>query len=141
MTDKSEWRALLDQLVEFLNRRDQDAQKLWWVLSSLRGPDDISTPGDVKYATTSVLRYEIGLRGGAGNGIIVNEDDENFAKLRQTRYNSQENNRFFEEHHFLLHVREAFDALGLEWNKKNGGITNEKSQKSNLEDDAGKQKS
>src|SRR5208337_448887 len=66
-------RAVLSQLVNFLNTEQSgDAQKLWNILTALRGPDahtlvvwrdGARSAGAVKLATTAVIRHALGLNG------------------------------------------------------------------------------
>lgn len=52
---------MLRLIVKFLNRRDQESENLWYVLSALRGPDKDRDYKKIKYITTARIRGVIGI--------------------------------------------------------------------------------
>jgi len=111
----------LDNLKAFFNDRDvnvYEKQKLWGILSALRGPD--GEPGcHVKDATTAVIRMKVfGPEIHAGNPLFdwisMQDDVQDLVTIRALldRPNTK-------SQHFVSHVREAFHHLGLYWLKPN----------------------
>lgn len=111
--------------------RGEEKSKLWNVLSALRGPDETGirdVPAyDVKRMTTSVIREAVlgGAYTRAANAVgcyaSVDPDGFNFGNRRveimpEWEVKWEDMRR---PHHFLTHVRDAFKALGLSWDKDN----------------------
>jgi len=98
-----------------------EGQKLWAVLSALRGPD-ISHLGDkvdvsIKEATTSVIRWKIGVNKNNAGGAIVKPDSEWALGIRQWL------EKEYSHHHFVIHAKWAFSALGLKWDELNQPVS------------------
>jgi len=107
------FRPLLKEIADFLNVGDDEAGKLWYVLSALRGPDvNPEDSIDIKYATTGVIRHHIGLTNPRFNLADVVADKPASAGVRPTTYENM-------GWHFSGHVQNAFIALGLKWNEVN----------------------
>lgn len=112
--------SLLNQLDQFFASEDitdKEKQKLWDVLSALRGPD-AETEG-MKHATTSIIRSHAlpeACRPGQylEDALDVNYDNPEHLKLRQSHmYNTGQFN------HFRHHALRAFNALGLTYAELN----------------------
>jgi hypothetical protein len=75
---RNDVKALLEPIVEALNKNDRTAKQLWDILSALRGPDieprhfatqyDYLSLTTVKELTTERIRFAIGLRGSRYSG-------------------------------------------------------------------------
>jgi hypothetical protein len=118
---KEPWQLELERTVHFLNTAtDVQSRKLWAVLTALRGPD--SDDSYEKYATTSVIRHAIGLRKSVA-GAIVNADSAENAAIRMNIFPLELSHfgglRLRKWTHFSHHVKLAFEALGLVWDKDN----------------------
>jgi hypothetical protein len=98
---------LLDKSIPQQERLD-----VWWVLSALRGPDEIHKD-DEKAATTQVIRDALfgpPEFGGTLLGTLdIGPDSEYKVQLR---------NKLLYDH-FQQHAKHAFDALGLSWSDLN----------------------
>lgn len=89
---------------------NHEALKLWDVLSALRGPDNEDRRQ--KDCTTAVIRYKLfGSLKPANQGFLVIKKDSS------ARCNMRKNLNF--PPHFYRHAANAFNALGMKWNKVN----------------------
>lgn len=62
-TTRAEVKKLLREMVKILNRADQNAFRLWNIITALRGPDfEYSDYSDLKDHTTARVRAIIGMR-------------------------------------------------------------------------------
>jgi hypothetical protein len=92
-TQKLRTKALLDEIVAFLNEDTGESGHLWSILTALRGPDD----GDweLKQTTTARLRGAIGLTINGGIDISLEPPERFQGGLT----------------HFHAHYNHAFDIL------------------------------
>lgn len=106
---------ILRSIVRRVNEGDQ---RLWDILSALRGPDanpftEGVSPVDIKAATTAVIRKRLGFNG-YKVPFTVESDDTDKVKLRQDCEGVCGN-------HFTKHAQMAFYYLGLKWDEVNEG--------------------
>lgn len=101
----------LQAIKEVLERNDRESEKLWWILTALRGPD--SENYDDKKATTSIIRTKAFGYLDHTLAEFSPEDCESDLKTRIALANEGPNQ------HFTFHVKEAFIALNLSWNSIN----------------------
>lgn len=100
-------KQMLNELRRFMDSaREYEKVALWKVLTALRGPD--SGDGVLKEATTAVIRYH--LFGKLGPLCVSVPDSAASARFR--RVNSCND-------HFGFHVKDAFEALDLNWGRIN----------------------
>jgi hypothetical protein len=109
---------------------------VWNILTALRGPDfnlnEIENTGlppyeshELKSATTAVLRYhflkasdhELGTSGNF-SGSYYTADSVELCEIRKAALRSWRE-KPTKMGHFLVHVRSAFEAMGLKWNEVN----------------------
>jgi hypothetical protein len=106
-----------EKLQELIDRKDINDQELWSVVTALRGPDNGNDTA--KKATTCVIRHTLGFKNEVENDwipFVVNPDEEANVSVREYLTHT----RLFEEQgHFYSHVKSAFVALNLEWDKVN----------------------
>jgi hypothetical protein len=86
-----------------------DCQRLWDVLSALRGPD--SAELDLKIATTAVIRQIFFKNIILPYSLTVECDSSESKKYREELVGTAS--------HFYVHAKRAFFALGLDWNEVN----------------------
>lgn len=119
-------REMLDQLDDFFTNKDNDEhekQKLWAVLTGLRGPD-IEELQYMKPASTAVIRglafpkmlasAKESLFAGVlfANGAEFAHQSEKATEKRIKYYESDSADSW----HFRTHIRSALEALGIdEW--------------------------
>lgn len=136
-----ELRDILDKIDAYLYGNGSDiswkdrekSRALWAILSALRGPDVDCQ--ELKAATTAVIRatafpktaFVSHSRGGRVQAAM-NEDSSEQLYTRQKEMKSS---------HFLIHAREAFEVLGLEWNEDNSKPKQAEGEKNN-EENSGK---
>lgn len=136
-TDQEELIPLLAKLVVFVN--DDSISPMWAILTALRGPDAINSQflegqkeipflrygeridiGDVKSATTAVIRHSLGLTGKSSAGRFkTNPDSKIHQTMRRLLVESEDTRYPIVDCHFLNHAIKAFQALGLSWNEVN----------------------
>lgn len=113
-------KEILQQIVDLLSEDDgsglalntnSEGFKLWSVLTALRGPDNDDEV--VKKATTAVIRWKVGIPKDNSGGAVVNADSSEYKNIRVGLTSE------FCSPHFLVHVQNAFTALGLEWSGVN----------------------
>jgi hypothetical protein len=102
------WRAELARIVRFLNKGNEGSEKLWFVLTALRGPDDVMLWQE-KGATTSVIRFAAGLDPEVNLPASVGHDEVCGMRIREEMKGG----------HFRRHAENAFIALGLKWDELN----------------------
>jgi hypothetical protein len=102
-------KSILEDLRTFFinNGDDAGADKLWDIISALRGPDDGNH--DLKYATTEVIRYHVTGKSYYAN---VSADNDGKAKYRDELVINQYD-------HFIQHAMKAFRSLNLNWRTNN----------------------
>lgn len=106
MATRRSFRKMLDQIDKFLLAGDDQALKLWNVLSALRGPD--SGDYNIKESFTEVIRtaaFPATAQSGARN-IPATFAYRDYKTNLGTRQEAQPS-------HFRSHARAAFEALGL----------------------------
>lgn len=90
---------------------------VWDILSALRGPD--SNDYILKSATTCVIRSYAGVPE-RNSQAIVHVDTEDAAEVRRSvDAGTHKHYGSAPSHHFILHAKKAFEALGLKWNEVN----------------------
>src|SRR5574340_78414 len=91
---------------------DLDRHAVWSVLTALRGPDiDPGGNEEDKLSTTAVIRQAAFPRiAGVSGALFVSDSAGRAARRRVGGFPSS---------HFEGHVRNAFKALGLDWDKNN----------------------
>jgi hypothetical protein len=102
----------------------EEMQKLWAVLTALRGPDfHHQYEQSFKIATTSVIRRALlGTKDNTGIPAIISEDSWDSRDLRK---HLDEESAMGEvtggsiPPHFVQHARHAFRTLGLDWYQYN----------------------
>lgn len=110
-------REMLGVLRRFLNDDfvdESEQQKLWAILSALRGPDDLCEPDArkrhaEKKACVSLIRRAVAGQSFTDHGAYNRFDSEEDAKIRSA----------MNESHFQKHEKLAFECLGLQWDKVN----------------------
>ena len=116
---------VLKKVVALLNSGNDESEKLWAVLTALRGPDRFEglSTGDArssemiaKEATTAVIRSKLGIGEhiGVRYSLTVNDDSSEHAAARKSMHDHGRKNE-----HFNAHMMTAFEALGMSWHIKN----------------------
>jgi hypothetical protein len=108
---------LLKRVVEYITN-DPHGDELYNILTALRGPDDANY--DLKECTTAVLRNAVGLLGSVstGGGYDSNEDSPKLMRRRkefEAHRHDDQGNAKFNDRHFLAHIKQAFEAVGLDY--------------------------
>ena len=116
-------RQALDLIQELLTDQPYSAD-LWDILVALRGPD--SRDRKIKYATTAVIRQAAFPRRPCEDRSIFGRDSRVLTKRRQDLFRSHS-----DHNHFREHVRDAFEALGLNLLEEND-VRNQKSNRPSL---------
>lgn len=90
-----------------------ECEKLWDVLTALRGPDYVGgDESQIKSATTSVIREKVFTeRSRVHEFAIILKDEEDYILVRKTLPHHDD--------HFVHHARRAFRALGMRWDELN----------------------
>lgn len=105
-------RSILSSINATLEQGGDSARILWDILTGLRGPDDGSF--DSKDATTSVIRGTVfskqAMRQTGAAMLHPDEESDYHTKARVGRMNQT---------HFVQHAKNAFKALGLNWDSSN----------------------
>lgn len=125
---------ILAAIREFYHSPDVDPEehkKLWAVLTALRGPDEETIREEsgymVKAVTTGVIRGRVlGLSCDAVRAYAsVFADSAREAREIRLKVMPEWFLRgdYKRTHHFLVHARNAFDALGLKWDENNDAPT------------------
>jgi hypothetical protein len=109
--------SVLDTVVKFLNRSNDDSLKLWNILTALRGPDTEDPLEELKRATTSVIRTKIGILPCANGATTVPDDSEELVKARMDYVQARTKHTY--SYHFGNHAMNAFHSLGLRWDTLN----------------------
>jgi hypothetical protein len=102
-------------------KRFSDQQKVWQILTALRGPDDegpgslekAQTRSRIKAATTAVIRRAVFGEASAVDSCAITRPDTTY---------SAEVRLDVPPGHFGSHVEDAFNALGLNWGGVNEGV-------------------
>lgn len=84
-------------------------QKLWDVLTALRGPDDNQNRMEIKEATTAVIR----------RSVLRIDQDKVLAMVQGDQLGNIPVRHDIPYGHFKTHARNAFYALGLDWGANN----------------------
>jgi len=105
-------RAALDQIQDMLDGRSYSAD-LWDILTALRGPD--SRNRKAKNATTALIRSAAFPKRPCEDRSIFGTDSPRLAKRRRKLFRKKK-----DFNHFREHVRDAFEALGLQLGGVNG---------------------
>ena len=105
-------RQALAAIEEMLTDKPYSAQ-LWDLLACVRGPD--SRNRKIKNATTCVIRSAMFPSRPCEERSIFGQDSERLAKRRRKLFRKKK-----DFNHFREHVRDAFEALGLQLGGVNG---------------------
>ena len=106
---------ILDDISYYLKYgNNEEARKLWWVLSALRGPDNASYI--VKMITTEVIRT-VAFGDGVAGSVGALSSPDSLDKMER-----RDNPRFWDREsegmpidHFFHHAKMAFESLGIQW--------------------------
>lgn len=110
--NKATLNEALDIIRKYL-RKPYVGKALWHVLAAMRGPDNMDESS--KLATVGVIRAHVLLDTPNPNGLMYSPDEERFCKLRR----EMAKDPFRYGIHFVRHMEDAFDSLGLTWSAVN----------------------
>src|SRR5271170_6672284 len=111
--------AIFNLRKAYVDMADEEREKLWDILTALRGPDNgeqalkVATTGLIRAAT---LGYIAGQRLQEFATTVTFADNIQHMQIRESQRRDSDN------FHFLAHARGAFRALGLRWNDDNGVV-------------------
>lgn len=112
---------IVDNFLDGINTdytSDREARRLWHLISSLRGPD--SGEERLKEISTSLIRQKVVPNCSLLGAITVERDLANAAIDRIRYWNQWLNENDRTNLHFMVHAKNAFEDLGLKWDKQNG---------------------
>lgn len=106
---------LLKQFVTSLrtayDQMGKEHSKLAWaMLTGLNGPGERPEAERIKRATAGIIRWVVFGKAYLADAIVTREDTFEYVFVRQ---------QLDPKDHFTHHAKEAFKALGLEWDKIN----------------------